>query len=334
MNKTAIIGAGIAGLACANVLKDAGHDVCVFDKGRGPGGRMSTRRAMTNLGEASFDHGAQYFTARDPDFAATLNRLTTQGAAAQWTGDLVKLDKDGRASPLANEALYVGKPGMNNIVRALGKDITIAWATRVEKIERDGDHWHLIAEQGQDLGLFDDVICAVPAEQVAPLLETIAPAFAQSSIAINSLPCWAALFAFERALCIPFDAMRLEGNEMIDFIAMNHSKPDRAGPPAYVVHATPDWSARHLEKAPEAIANHLRDALLSFSDDRPALVFETAHRWRFARVEVSNGPGFLWDDAKKLGACGDWLSGPRVESAWLSGHHLGQAIVKARHAGE
>ena len=58
----AIIGAGMAGIACADALQAAGHAVAVFDKGRGPGGRMSTRRMETPLGTVAFDHGAQYFT--------------------------------------------------------------------------------------------------------------------------------------------------------------------------------------------------------------------------------------------------------------------------------
>lgn len=40
----AIIGAGMAGLSCARALVQAGVAVELFDKGRGPGGRMSTRR--------------------------------------------------------------------------------------------------------------------------------------------------------------------------------------------------------------------------------------------------------------------------------------------------
>ncbi|WP_230945853.1 FAD-dependent oxidoreductase [Burkholderia vietnamiensis] len=42
----AIVGAGIAGLACARVLADAGHRVTVYEKSRGVGGRMSTRREL------------------------------------------------------------------------------------------------------------------------------------------------------------------------------------------------------------------------------------------------------------------------------------------------
>ena len=339
MHKVAIIGAGIAGLACARVLTHAGYDVQVFDKGRGPGGRMSTRRAATSLGEASFDHGAQYFTARDGAFVETVDRLKQMGAVAPWTGDLVKIDRDGKSSPLANEPLYVGTPGMNSVVRALGEGIKISWATRVETITRAADQWHLISDTGLDLGQFDDIISAVPAEQVGPLIGHIAPDFAAASATISSLPCWAGMFAFDRALCIPFDAMRLEDHPIVDFIAMNHSKPARNGPPAYVVQARPDWSARHLEETPEIIADHLRDALIAFSDDRPNLISATAHRWRYARVEVSRGPchlkdGFLWNGDLNLGACGDWLSGPRVESAWLSGHHLGLAMSQKCETGD
>jgi monoamine oxidase len=57
-----IIGSGIAGLSCADRLTSFGHEVCLFDKGRGPGGRMSTRRVEVEGHTLSFDHGAQYFT--------------------------------------------------------------------------------------------------------------------------------------------------------------------------------------------------------------------------------------------------------------------------------
>ncbi len=65
--KVAVIGAGISGLMCARTLADHGCDVSVFEKSRGVSGRMSTRRVDDSL---SFDHGAQYFTARDRSLQA------------------------------------------------------------------------------------------------------------------------------------------------------------------------------------------------------------------------------------------------------------------------
>jgi renalase len=327
MNKVAIIGAGIAGLSCARVLAEHGHNVQVFDKGRGPGGRMSTRRAATALGEASFDHGAQYFTARNSDFVREIDRLIGVGAVAPWTGTLVKLAKDGTNSPLANEALYVGTPGMNEVIRGLAAGLSVAWSTRVEAIVARNGTWSLTSEIGDDLGGFDKIVCAVPAEQVAPLIGEIAPLFGARGTSIRSLPCWTGMFAFDRPLCIPFDAIRFEDHAMLDFIAMNHSKPARTGPPSYVVQAHAEWSASHLEDSPETIAASLREALLAISDDAPNLIFEASHRWRYARVETSRGLGCLWDEGLNIGVCGDWLSGPRVEAAWLSGLQLGTKMT-------
>ena len=64
--RIAIVGAGLAGLSCAQALRAGGADVQLFDKGRGVGGRMATRRVDTPLGPATFDHGAQFLTAHDP----------------------------------------------------------------------------------------------------------------------------------------------------------------------------------------------------------------------------------------------------------------------------
>ena len=78
---TLIIGAGIAGLSCATSLQSLGHNVLVVEKSRGVAGRMSTRRGD----DWQCDHGAQYFTARDPVFAAEVGRWMQAGVAALWS---------------------------------------------------------------------------------------------------------------------------------------------------------------------------------------------------------------------------------------------------------
>jgi renalase len=173
-------------------------------------------------------------------------------------------------------------------------------------------------------------VCGVPAEQVAPLFEETAPDLAAQAHAIESLPCWAGMYAFEAPLGVGFDGARLIDHPIIDFIAYNGSKPERIGPPTYVVHARADWSQQHLEANPEVISAQLLQALMEFSDNRPPAIFKVAHRWRYARVEVTNGPDFLYDDALGIGMCGDWLSGPRVESAWLSGYGLGNKMIASK----
>ena len=75
-----ILGAGISGLCCAGDLTQAGLRVTVIDKGRGIGGRFANRR----IGEATFDHGAQYFTARDPRFQQFVAEWEKQGLVREW----------------------------------------------------------------------------------------------------------------------------------------------------------------------------------------------------------------------------------------------------------
>ena len=103
-----IIGAGMAGLACARRLADAGLAPVVLDKGRGIGGRVATRRA----GSLQFDHGAQYMNAHGSDFAAVLRNLGETGALAGW--------QDG-----TGQTHSVGVPGMSAIPKALGAGLDI-----------------------------------------------------------------------------------------------------------------------------------------------------------------------------------------------------------------
>jgi renalase len=323
----AIIGAGMAGLACARQLHAAGHGVTVFDKGRGPGGRMSTRRVTTSLGEVSFDHGAQYFTARDPDFLAHVQAMIKAGAVDRWQGTLVSLLPDGTNHPLASEPLYVGTPGMNGIVREMSKGLDVRWGVQVAGIAALDNGWSLQDANGNVLEEVHHVICAVPAEQVAPLLQDCASELANQAKAIGSQPCWAAMFVTERPFATPFDAIRFKDHPILDFYAANHSKPARGEVCAYVVHATAQWSQTHLEDSPEAIAQALLTAVRDYSDNQPECLFATAHRWRYAKVTVSHGPVYAYDKDARIGLCGDYLCGPRIESAWLSGHGLAKALA-------
>ena len=128
--KIGIIGAGLAGLTAARGLAKAGHALVLFDKARGPGGRMSTRRTETGQGMAYFDHGAQYFTVRDAGFAETVARWEVEGVAARWAA--------------AGDNAWVGTPGMNAIIKAEAAGHDVRWNCRIERIVREGG---LFAEQ-------------------------------------------------------------------------------------------------------------------------------------------------------------------------------------------
>jgi renalase len=333
----AIIGAGMAGLACARRLIARGHSVTVFDKGRGPGGRMSTRRAQTPRGEIRFDHGAQYFTAADPEFLTLVKALSRDGHVAPWTGRVVEIGRDGVVHPAEDKPRFVGTPAMNSVIRALANDIDVRFGARVTALNSGANGGWTLERFGKEAEATtcDTLIMAAPAEQAGELLSPVHEAFAVAARGIDSLPNWTAMLAFESPIEVDWDGARLTSGA-IGWAARNGSKPGREGE-TWVVQSTAEWAREHLEETPESAGEKLLAAFRRLTGTCLAPTYVGAHRWRFAfpRVPDPDGQtrfhqdgqaGFLFDPVSRLGVCGDWCLGPRVEAAWLSGDRLGAAI--------
>ncbi len=315
----AVIGAGLAGLACARALAEAGVAVRVFDKGRAPGGRLATRRAETGAGlRLGFDHGAQYLTARNPGFAAIL-----AAHAVPWpaVGD--------------RAGAHVAAPGMSALPRALSAGLDVAAARSVVAVERGEAGWMLRHHAGDlargpapteppdSAGPFDAVAVAVPHPQAAPLLPpTLAAALAPVTVA----PCWALLAAFASPLAAP-DTLRPE-NHALAWAGRDSAKPGRtAGAECWVAHSGPAWTRANLERRPEEVLPDLLALLADIAGPLPPVAYAAAHRWRYALVEAPLGAPCLVDRAARIGACGDWCLGPRAEHAWDSGSALADALL-------
>lgn len=308
--QVAVIGAGVAGLACAQVLAEAGHGVTLFDKGRGPGGRMSTRRVEVGGRTIAFDHGAQYFTARDPAFAAQVARWAEAGLIAPW--------------PAAGHDAWVGTPAMNAPVAAMAAARGVRFASHVMGLIREDAHWHILLQGGVRDGPHDAVVVALPAEQAVSLLGAYDLGMAGAAMATRSQPCWTGMFAFAAPVGIAADVVH--GAGAIGWAARNNAKPGRGPDEAWIVQADPAWSAARLEAEAATIVPLLLAALQAEAGGMlPDLLHGAAHRWRFARV-AADGPGALWHPGLALGACGDWVLGPRVELAWRSGVDLARRI--------
>jgi len=313
LDRIAIIGTGLSGLACARSLQREGCKVQLFDKARGPGGRMSTRRVETPMGTVGFDHGAQYFTARGDSFRAEVARWVSEGLAAPWLA----------AGPEA----WVGVPGMNAPVKALAEGHSVAWNTVVKALTHDGEGWRLKTPQGLS-GPFEAVVLALPAEQAAALLAGHDADLAARAAASRTDPCWTVMAAFSQRLPISSDT--LDEQAVLGWAARNSAKPGRQEVEAWVLQATPAWSREHLEDAPDTVMEALLAALAERAGAAlPPPLLVHAHRWRYARSAVGTDTA-LWSEEKRLGCCGDWLAGPRVECAWDSGEALARLIINAR----
>lgn len=319
--RVAVIGAGLSGLTAASLLADARFPVTVFDKGRGPAGRMSTRR--TDGG--GYDHGAQYFTARDPLLQRQVRAWTEAGLVAEWRGRFGTL-KHGAVMPEEEGPVrYVGTPGMSAVAKHLASGLDVRQGVRVERVTREANQWRLTSDAGEVLGTWDAVVVAVPANQAVPLLAE-APALAARAATVSMEPCWAVMTRFDAPLPLALDGVFIHDSGLT-WAARDSSKPGRAPGERWVMHAGVAFSRAHLEETPEAVAQLVLEefARASGLEVRPREVL--AHRWRFARPEPVLEESALFDASLGLGACGDWCGGSRVEGAFLSGVALARRLA-------
>lgn len=313
--RIAVIGGGIAGLTAARGLADHGLSVRVFDKGRGPGGRTATRRAEP----FRFDHGTQYFTARDPRFRRFVDAWLDQGLVARWDGRVVAIAADGSVSDRPGERL-VGRPGMNAVARHLAADIDVAVGVEIDRVSRDGALWRLWDGRGEPVGDgFDRLVLACPAPQTARLLAPVAEALAARVRQAEMAPCWTVMAGFDQPVPLAFDGAFGPADGPLGWIARDGAKPGREGTESWVLQASPDWSAAWLEADRAAVAHALLAAFADIAGVVPPPLHLTAHRWRYARPVAPLDVPCLLDPATGLIACGDWCLGARVEAAFLSG---------------
>lgn len=320
----AIIGTGIAGLSAASALHKAGHAVHLFDKSRGSGGRMSSKRSDAG----ALDLGAQYFTARDRRFVAQVQEWQAKGWVAEWEPRLYN-HKNGQLTPSPDEQTrWVGSPRMSAITRGLLGHLTVDFSCRITDLIRGEKHWHLLDADERTHGPFSHVIVATPAPQATTLLAS-APKLASAAAGVKMEPTWAIALAFDTPLDTPMEGCFVQDSPL-DWLARNRTKPGRDSRlDTWVLHATSTWSKEHLDLPKEAVIEHLHGAFAELVHcTMPAPSFTLAHRWLYARPAIAHEWGALADADLGLYACGDWCLSGRVEGAWLSGQEAARRLIE------
>jgi renalase len=326
--RVAVIGAGIAGLTCARELtRGVRFVVELFEKSRGVGGRSATRR---HEGSLQFDHGAQYFTARDARFQSEVAAWLNQGIAGEWTGPIVSLQEGTATSGKGDTIRYVGIPGMSSIARFLANDLVVHRETRIERLESMDRCWMLRDAGDRQFGPFDLVVSTAPPLQTIDLFRGHPTRIAELIREVEMLPCWAILVQFDGRLPVEWNGAFVQQSPLA-WIARDSSKPSRpASPETWVLHASPAWSHKYLESSPDQVTSRLLDAMrqaLGSQVPLPEVAFATAHRWRYAIPDEPLSAPFLHDEPLGLAVAGDWCGGPKVEGAFLSGWELAHKLL-------
>lgn len=305
-----IVGAGISGLICAHELKAAGHSVVVVDKGRGFGGRMATRR----MEGARIDHGAQYFTVRDPTFQKFVDGWLDAGVIREWFRHLPE-DTNPDGYPR-----YCGISGMTDVPKYLAKDLKVHLSQRVVEVVKELGYWSLHTESGERFE-GEHLIITVPLPQAMTLLGTSGVNWAgKDEAALGAI-------AYEKGLAV---LAVLEGSsgiespggikvksDVINWIGDNQQKGISPNVSAITIHATPEfsenyWDADNSERGPlmlKAAAPYLKSEVVEYA----------CHRWGFT-TPLNPWPNQSYHNFDlSLSLAGDAFGGPRIEGSALSG---------------
>lgn len=214
----AVIGAGMAGLACAHELARADARVTVYERSRGLGGRLATRR----IGQLAFDHGAQFITARSHPFSRYAEVALRAGMLDAWRPRIME---DDRAWPAPIEDWWIGQPGMSALVRPLARNIEIQSGIAVHELIPSQRGWELQTDSGRQNVTFRAVAVAVPAPQAYSLLGPHSRTFRHIA-EVRMAPCWTGMYAFDPPIDAGADARRWTTGPLV-WAACNSSKPER-----------------------------------------------------------------------------------------------------------
>ncbi len=327
----AVVGAGMAGATCARALTLAGHSVHVFEKSRGSGGRLATRRMawVDRQGQActtGLDHGALGITARSASFKAFLEQA---GCVVKWAPTLAA----GSLALPNGDHLYVPVPDMPALCRALLDGVNVTHSFVVDSLQRGPLGWQVGAGGERHNAHFDAVVLALPLPQSAPLLSPHRLDWARLASVTPMQPCWTLMgVADAPGSALGWDLTRPAAGPLA-WVLRNDTRPGRAqvlGQAHWVVHARAGWSRRHLEQPAPWVQQQMQAALADCLGGPLDWHHCAVHRWRYALSQTQRaalGDSCWWDATQGLGVCGDFFGNAGVEAAWLSAQALCAALL-------
>jgi renalase len=310
----------------ATELVRTGHRVTVVDKGRSVGGRLATRRitvpASAGAPErvARFDHGAQFFTVRDPEFASFVAGWEAAGLVRTWCHGFGPVG-DGHPR-------YVVNGGMVTLAKHLAAELSadprfaLVVDTELSSIHHDSGRVRLKAVEGNNFDVVaDSVIVTSPVPQTLALLDRggfeVDAEIRSRLDAVSYVPCVALLVVLDGPSSVqaPGGEQLGQENEWFSFIGDNRAKAI-SEVDAVTFHCTDDVSRRLWDVDPAEATQIVLDACRPWLGGRQVLAAELK-RWRYARPLVTDP-----SPALVSGRCvfaGDGFAGAKVEGAALSG---------------
>lgn len=311
-----VIGAGMAGLIAARELREAGRSVTILDKGRGPGGRMATRR----IGNATFDHGAQCFTLTES--------LPGSGPLRQRLGESLVEWLPPTAPGTDSRCRWRGTPSMSAIAKHLAHGLDLHLETPVTALHQDRNCWIATTPAGGTFAA-SAILLTPPVPQALALLDTggfaPAPELRSRLDAIEYDRCLAVLAVLEGPSHIPPPGALAPASGPLAWITDNQLK-GISSETAVTLHATPAFSLEHWDRD-RTETGHLLLAAAAEWLGAPVRSFQV-HGWRYSQARVVDADRCLTLRTRPpLVLAGDGFGGGGVDGAALSGLAAAKTIL-------
>ncbi|MGB3651744.1 MAG: FAD-dependent oxidoreductase [Rivularia sp. (in: cyanobacteria)] len=324
MTNIIVIGAGMAGLVCAQQLTQAGYSVRVIDKSRGVGGRVATRR----LFDTKADHGACYLKPKGEILQRLAKLLVSKGDLEIWTETLHIQDNFSSAIAHPSSLPYIAAEGMNAIAKFMAQGLEIHRAQRINSITLTNENkWHLTSETSSDEFTASSVVVAIPAPQAVMLLESSAEllnnGFIEKLRSVEFFPALTVMAGYPDSSGQPeWKAITFKDNPVLGWIGLDSSKRKNPTQPHFVIHSSADFAEKYFESelqqvGQQILENAASDVNLSWLNNPQWMQI---HRWRYAFPKTPLEQPFLAAETSSPLVCsGDWCGGNAIESAMLSG---------------
>ncbi|MEM7726522.1 MAG: FAD-dependent oxidoreductase [Cyanobacteria bacterium P01_A01_bin.45] len=342
MTDIVIIGAGMAGLTCAQKLTKAGYSVKIIEKSRGVGGRVATRR----LYDTRADHGACYIKPKGELLQNLVDELFQKGILQVWTDTVYQLRANAsKPIPDSPSPRYIAPDGMSAIAKFIAKDLDIHFSQRASKIASTPDSiWQIITESGEEFTA-KALAIAIPAPQAVEVLDTfIQESLLKERLPLNGsfldklksadyYPSISVMAGYPKNINLPeWKALTFSDDKVLGWIGVDSSKRIKSSQPLLVFQSSANFAQKYFESLDlQAVGEEILKYAAQCIDfswmNNPEFI--QVHRWRYAFPRHPLAETYLSADTElPLVCCGDWCGGELIGGAMKSGYDAAEAIKK------
>ena len=321
MSSFCVIGSGISGATIANLLNKK-HNVDLYDKARGLGGRSSFKRLDQIRG---VDHGAQYFSPKTTEFKRFTKKLIEKKILKIWEGNHKFLSDKKKENK--KHVKVIGRKGNNDISKYLLKNVRCYFQSELKKINFQSRKWNLIFNDGK-IRNYENLILTCPFPQLKKLSKKyIKNSFIKEKIKMDAN---ITILIEIKKTNLGYSSF-LFNDRILGWAGYENSKKRfKSKSDLWTLQSTFNWANKKINQNKVLKKTNAKILINKFFKltgiKRTKVLFSLNHGWKYSSNSKPLKLKSYWNSRLNLGVCADWFNGPRLESGWISANDLYKKI--------